>query len=61
MLLTVRGEGSKKINLLTAVEGGRGGRLESKNIKILLLTVEREGVLNRTTNLLTVVDRREGG
>ena len=32
----------------------------SKNVKVLLLAVEREGGLKKT-KLLTVVDGREGG
>ena len=40
-LLTVRGEvGCKKIKMLTVVDGRRGERVGSKNVKVLLLTVE---------------------
>ena len=46
--------------MLTVVDGRRGGRVESKNVKVLLLTVEGEGGLKKT-KLLTVVDGREGG
>ena len=46
--------------MLTVVDGRRGGRVESKNVKVLLLTVKGEGGLTKT-KLLTVVDGREGG
>ena len=40
-LLTIGGEGvSKKIKMLTVVDGRRGERVGSKNVKVLLLTVE---------------------
>ena len=54
--MTVGGEGGSKKN----VDGRRGERFESKNVEVLLLTVEGEGGLNKT-KLLTVVDGREGG
>ena len=41
-LMTVGGEGgSRKVKMLTLVDGKRGGRAESKNLKVLLLTAER--------------------
>ena len=46
--------------MLTVVDGRRGGRVESKNVKVLLLILEGEGGLNKT-KLLTVVDGREEG
>ena len=59
--MTVGGEGvSKRVKILTVVDGMRGGRVESKNVNILLLTVEGEGGLKKT-KLLTVVDGRDGG
>ena len=46
--------------MLTVVDGRSGGRVESKIVNVLLLTVEGEGGLKKT-KLLTVVDGREGG
>ena len=46
------------MKMLTVVDGRRGGRVESKNVKVLLLTVKGEGGLTKT-KLLTV--GREGG
>ena len=45
--------------MLIIVDCRRGGRVESKFFKVFLLTVEGEGGLKKT-NLLTVVDGREG-
>ena len=61
-LLTVGGEGgSKKVKMLTVVDGRMVGRVERENIKVLLLTIGGgEGGLKKT-KLLTVVDGREGG
>ena len=60
-MLTVRGEGgSTKVKMLTVVDGRRGGRVESKKVKILVLKLVGEGGLKKT-KLLTVVDAREGG
>ena len=60
-MLTVGGEGgSTKIKMLTVVDGRRGGRVESKKVKVLLLPGEGE-VWLRKINLFTVVDGREGG
>ena len=47
--------GSIKIKMLTVVDGRRGGRLESKNVKVLQLPGEGEVGL-RKIKLLTVVD-----
>ena len=56
----VGGEGgSIKIKMLTVVDGRRGGRLESKNVKVLQLPGEGEVGL-RKIKLLTVVDGSEG-
>ena len=55
-MLTVGGEGgSKKVKLLTVVDGRMGGRFERENIKVLLLTIGGEGGLKKT-KLLKVVD-----
>ena len=60
-MLTVGGEGgSKKVKMLTVVDGRMGGRVERENIKVLLLTIGGEGGLKKT-KLLTVVDGREEG
>ena len=46
--------------MLTVVDGRKGGRVESKNFKVLLEKIVGEGGLKKT-KLLTVVDGREGG
>ena len=46
--------------MLTVVDGRMGGRVDRKNVKVLLLTIEGEGGLKKT-KLLTVVDGRKGG
>ena len=59
-MLTLGGEGgSTKVKMLTVVDGRRGGRVKSKNVKVLLLAVKGEGGLKKI-KLLTVVDGREG-
>ena len=60
-MLTVPGEGgSKKLKMLTVVDGSREGRVQSKNVQVLLYKLVGEGGLKKT-KLLTVVDGREGG
>ena len=46
--------------MLTVVDGGRGGLVTSKTVKVLLLVLVGEIGL-RKTKLLTVVNGREGG
>ena len=46
------------MKMLTVVDGRRGGRVESKNVKVLLLAEEGEGGLKKI-KLLTVVDGRK--
>ena len=59
-MLTLGGKGgSKKVKMLTVVDGRREGRVESKIVKVLLLIVEGVGGLNKI-QLFTVVEGRKG-
>lgn len=59
--MRVGGEGgSKKVKIMTVVDGRRRTRVESKLVKFLLLIVEGVGGLNKI-QLFTVVEGRKGG
>ena len=48
MVVDARGEGwSKKVKKLMIVNGRKGGRIENKNIKVLLLALEGKEVVRK--------------